>query len=320
MRHKNLDGVLGEAPVVFFEQHPTFGGHVYATPTDELYTGTTTISGAWRKDFLAPWHALEAVKELGYFDPKYDKELKGLKGDALTKKLAEKWDWVLKVKQGMETLTPQQYVKLLEHAKGAAKRLSEAAKDDGHEAHSWIESFICTFLDGSLKAKPEPTKTEAKNAVSAFLKWHEREKDSIEWLASEETVGSKVHRVAGTLDALLNYRSLLTIGDIKTSNQLSEDYLLQLAGYDIQLAEMGLQARQWLIIRTPRDGSEVETLTVNDPKLMQFARESFLHQRESHRFYVYAESKLKSGDGFARKMKVDTDTKVGPEQTNESKK
>jgi hypothetical protein len=316
MKHKNLYGVLKEPSVVFDEV-----AHSYTNKhTGELYTGTTTVSGAWRKDFLAPWHAKEAVRELGFFDPKYDKEFQKLTKPEKAKKIAEAYDRVLKIREEISVLKPEEYIKKLEHAKGAAKRLSELAKDNGKEAHSWVEAFICSkIIDEPLAVKEFPKNEESLNAVRAFSQWETENKHNIEWLASEELVCSDVHRVGGTLDALLNYKSLLTIGDIKTSGQISEDYLLQLAGYSLQLAEMGLQARQWLIIRTPKDGTPVETLTINDPQIMKFARESFLHQREAHRFYVFAENHLKGGEGFSKKMKVDIPT-IKVEKDKETKK
>lgn len=275
--------------------------------TGELYTGTTTISGAWRKDFLSPWYAKEVVNELGYFDPKYDKRFKGLSREEKKKKIAEAWDDVLRIKEEISTLAPEEYIKKLEYAKGAAKRLAETAKDNGHIAHSWIEWFIKSIIDPTQMGIEKPVEKEPLNSINAFIDWEQKNSEDIEWLGSEEVVCSDIHKVAGTLDALLNYKSILTIGDIKTSSQISEDYLLQLAGYDLQLAELGLQARQWLIIRTPKDGSPVETLTINDLNLMQFARETFLEQRKAHRFYVYAENKLKTGRGFDRKIATDND-------------
>jgi hypothetical protein len=154
-------------------------------------------------------------------------------------------------------------------------------------------------LDSAVELIPTPASTEAKNAVNAFSQWAKGR--NIQWLASEEVLSYDKHKIAGKLDAIAIVDGIPSIVDFKTSGQLSASYILQCAGYDLMLTEMGFKVRQYIILRVPKDGAPAETLTISDPKEMEFAIETFLNQREAHKFYVYAENKLKENG----KMKVD---------------
>ena len=64
MKIKSLERILKPVGVVFDEVK-----HTYTASDGSLYTGCTTISEAWAKDFLAPWYAkemfLEASRRIG---------------------------------------------------------------------------------------------------------------------------------------------------------------------------------------------------------------------------------------------------------------
>jgi hypothetical protein len=276
MIRKELEGLIKEASVEFLEAQ-----HLYKNKVNgDFYTGCTTISDAWDKSFfLGPWYAKEAIEFLK----------------------TEPFDKV-------HSLTPPEFLNLLDYAKGAAKRKSEEAKVDGTAAHDWIEGSIMAEIDPSLSLPPTPDSKKALSSIEAFCAW--KKTRTIHWLASEHVVASDIHKVAGKLDGLAVVDGVPSIIDFKTSNQLSASYLLQCAGYDIMLEEMGFQVRQYIIVRIPKDGAEVETLTVRDRDEMKFLRDTFLHQREAHKYYVYAENKLK--DMSTQKMKVDLKPFVTP--------
>jgi hypothetical protein len=268
MKTKSLAKILKEPGVIFDS-----ASHTYRTPAGELYTGCTTISDAWDKSFfLGPWYAKEMALEI----------------------LAHPFDDV-------HALTPPEFEKFINEAKGAAKRKSEQAKEDGTAAHDWIEHAINTKIDPTAKKIATPKSPEAVNAVKAFANWA-KGKD-IAWLASEEVVASHEHRTAGKLDAIAVVDGITYLVDFKTSGQISESYLVQCAGYDLMLREMGLQVMGYMILRIPKDGKESETLTITNQEDMKFFRETFLKQREAHKFYVYMQSKFK--DLHTGKMKVD---------------
>jgi hypothetical protein len=198
-------------------------------------------------------------------------------------------------------MTPDEFALFIQDAKGAAKRKGEQAKEYGSMAHDWIEAALAVkILGGDAKPLPLPEPPEARNAIKAFVEW--AKVNEIQWLASEEVVCSDAYRVAGKLDAIAVVNGITYLVDFKTSGQMSADYLLQCAGYDIMLREMGLQVMGYLILRIPKDGTSAETLTITNQTDMQFFRETFLKQREAHKFYVLMESRFKEPSG---KMKVD---------------
>lgn len=269
MKSQALQLILKEPSVIFDE-----ASHTYTRKDNgEFYTGCTTISDAWDKAFfLAPWTAKMMAEEI--------------------------------LSYNFEELTsnPNVFRDLIINSKSAAKRFSEKAKQDGTAAHDYIEQLINNLIDPSTEIKNAPDSIEAKNAIASFVNWAGG-KGNITWLASEEVVSSDDYRIAGKLDALASIDGLLYLVDFKTSSQLSASYLLQCAGYDIMLREMGVTVQGYLIIRIPKDGKPAETLTVTNRSDMDFFRKTFLMQREAHKFYVLMESKFKDERG---KMKIDT--------------
>ena len=271
MKTKSLERILKPAGITMSENH------VYTAENGDLYTGCTTISGAWRKDFLAPWYALEMFKEA-------------------SKRIGEIG---LALKDASD---PSAAIKILEECKGAAKRKADQAKNDGTDAHDHIRVMIQAKIEGKKKfTAPKKLNKESQNAVNAFMAWAKQNK--IEWLASEELVASHEYKVGGTVDAIAVVDGLTYLLDFKTSSQVGEDALLQLAGYDVMLSEMGLQVMGHLILRLPKDGTSAETLTITNAEDMKFFRETFLRMREAHKFFIYMVSKFK--EATTKKMKVD---------------
>jgi hypothetical protein len=267
MLSKSLAKILKPSGIVRSEEH------VYTNEKGEMYVGTTTVSEAWDKSFyLGPWTAKEMALAI----------------------LSKPFDEIVK-------LTPDEFAEFIMNCKGAAKRKSDKAKEDGTAAHEWIEAYISNKIDPSVELKPTPESKEAQNAINAFVGWAKGK--NIQWLASEEIIASHEHRVGGTLDAIAVVDGLTYLVDFKTSSQISASYLLQCGSYDIMLREMGLQVMGYLIIRIPKDGSDAETLTITNQEQMEFFRQTFLKQREAHKFYVFAQSKL--SDLHTGKIKVD---------------
>ena len=284
MKTLQLQKILKNPPVQMDEAK-----HTYPAENGELYTGCTTISEAWGKDFLGPWYAkemfLEATARIGEI------------GLAL-----------------QDNPDPSGAIKILEECKGAAQRKGNKAKESGKLAHDWIEQALAVKMSGGTKIAGMPEDPEAQTSVKSFIEWANQHE--ISWLASEEIVGSTEYKVGGKLDAIAVVDGITYLIDFKTSSQMSESYLLQCAGYDLMLREMGLQVMGYMVLRLPKDGSPAETLTITDQTDMQFFRDTFIKQREAHRFYVYMANRfkeVKAGDRFA-KMKVDA-----PEETKVKK-
>lgn len=103
-----------------------------------------------------------------------------------------------------------------------AQRKTEAA-NIGTEVHNWVEAHI-------KGENPEmPKSKEAQIGVNAFLDWESENK--VKYISTERVVYSKKHDFIGKMDieAMVNGKRCLI--DIKTSNDLRNDYLMQTAAY-----------------------------------------------------------------------------------------
>ena len=268
MLKKELQALLTPASVNFNEAE-----HVYQHKvTGEFYKGCTTIADSMEKPFLAPWYAKEMANEI----------------------LKAPFDAV-------KAMTPPEFEKFVTNAKGAGPRIATKAKDDGTAAHDWFESWIKAKMITDMQLAPTPASKEANNAIEAFLSWIKQHE--IAWLASEEVVSSDFFKVAGKLDALAIVDGIPSLIDFKTSSQISESYPLQCAGYHMMLEEMGFKVRQWIVIRTPKDGSPAETLTITDRDQMRFFQETFVNLIEAHKYQVFIQNNLV--DPQTRKIKTE---------------
>lgn len=253
--------------------------HVYKRISDGyLLTGTTTVLDVRAKDFLKFWTAKEAVKYLGFFDEKETPKEEGMK------RLMEELEKI-------RIMSYEDYFKLLIEAKGAAFRKAKTAANDGTEAHQWIEIYIKNKLAGRnrMEKLAKPKKATVLNAVKAFLEWEKANR--VVWLASELRAWSPTLLTAGTIDFLAEVNGRFIVGDLKTSNQFSEDVLLQTAAYQNYLEEAGIKSQGRLAIRIPKDGKGFEAWNISSD--YQFDLETFKHAREIHRWNVNCENNLK---------------------------
>ena len=225
-------------------------GHTYELG-GKLLTGTTTILGILDKPFLKPWVA------------------------KLTSETIEK-NWKPEVPYTKEAITL-----ICKNAKSAYKSVGKEAMDSGKLAHEWIEQYI------KGKAQNKLTDDKAQNAVNAFLEWEKSHK--VEWLASELILASPTYTFAGTIDAVAMIDGVMTLVDFKTSNQISDDYNLQLAAYYILLDENLVDGEprptQRLILRIPKTGKDFEAKVVQSD--LKFEIATFLHLREAYKWTVY---------------------------------
>lgn len=102
------------------------------------------------------------------------------------------------------------------------ERKTEAA-NIGTEVHNWIEDYI-------KGKKPDMPKTkEVQNGVNAFLDWVDSNK--VKFISAERVVYSKKHDYIGKMDIEAKVNKKHCLIDIKTSNDLRNDYLMQTAAY-----------------------------------------------------------------------------------------
>ena len=177
--------------------------------------GTTTVLGVRDKPFLMFW----TVKEMWKY-------------------LTANWD-IKKV------YTKEEKDDLLMLGKKAWTVKKDMALDAGKIAHKFIQGSIdknIRYTDyASLTDNTgwsHQIRQEVWNAYSAWLDWEKAHK--VEYLATELIVGSKLHYVGGTIDAIAMVDNQLELLDWKTSKQFSSDVHLQLGFYKFMLLEGGV--------------------------------------------------------------------------------
>jgi hypothetical protein len=99
----------------------------------------------------------------------------------------------------------------------------QEAADIGTKAHDWVEKFI----KGENPDMPE--EKEVQIAVNAFLDWMNANK--VKFISSERVVYSKKYDYIGKMDIEAKVNGKLCLLDIKTSNDLRNDYYMQTAAY-----------------------------------------------------------------------------------------
>jgi CRISPR/Cas system-associated exonuclease Cas4 (RecB family) len=258
--------------------------HAY-TIDASLYAGVSSIVEERAKPFLVPWASKEAVKLLGW-----DK--------TLTKKVEEEFEAIKK-------LTPEQYLELLNQAKGRHTEIGNLAKKSGTESHDWIEAHI-KGTDLPIPNGKDEISIATSNAINAFLEWEHANKP--EWVVSEKIIFSLKHQFAGTLDALAFIDGQLCLVDFKTSNQISDSYALQIAGYMICLEEAGIKVDRRVLLRIPKDGTKAENCQVATDE--EFDKETFLHFRECRRWKTYIESNFTYKENGYDVVKLDKNKKA----------
>lgn len=207
--------------------------HVYRNPvTGEMYQGVSTVSSIVPKDWLAAWGSKEAVKALGFTD--YTDFTVAI----------EVWNKIKACK------TVNEYVKILQEAKGASSRKSKKALVDGTKGHAWLESFVEARINGSTLILPGINEPLFR-PTSQFVDWEHKNVDC--WIASEALVVNPEKRYAGQLDAICVLKTgELVLVDFKFASSISEDYYLQTAGYQACFESYGINFDKRLIIRLPK--------------------------------------------------------------------
>jgi CRISPR/Cas system-associated exonuclease Cas4 (RecB family) len=149
--------------------------------------------------------------------------------------------WALKM--GLNYLSTQleagksydeiELAEMFEAARKEPFKRTKKAADIGSVTHDFAEKWILHQL--KLGPKPKlPVNKMAKQAAENFLIWA---KTVDEWIYAERKIVSLEHWYAGTVDIVAVVDGKLTVGDLKTSNYLSAEHLLQTAGYQIALEE-----------------------------------------------------------------------------------
>lgn len=167
------------------------------------------------------------------------------------------------------------FEKLVMEAKGAHKERLEEAGEVGKAAHDWIEHYI------KMKIKHEGTNIpwafdvprhdpRVTSCCLAALDWMSRH--NVRWIGTEQKIYSRKHRFPGTLDGKATvdsctdpkccpvpYKNRVALIDWKTSNSLHDDYVMQVAAYDLaDREEHGTEFTDWWVIRLGKEDGEFQ--------------------------------------------------------------
>jgi hypothetical protein len=307
-----LAKLISPSPCEYFEEVEIDGKkikHAYVAKSNgKLWPGVTTILKQWggeKVNIFCNSAAKKAVMELGYFD----KETWTPKGyipapEADIKTGKKHFVSTFRKIKGMKGT---EYYDFLKTAKGAFYRKTKEAAESGTIAHNYIQNYVCEREQPKELAAKLKKDEKAKSSIRAFDKF--QKEHHIEWLASELVVGSQVHEFGGTLDGIAYVDAIPSLVDFKTSNQISEDYFLQVAAYQIALEEMGLKVLQRIILRIPKDGGEFETITLpnnlENGSRLELDKMGFIALRQMQKvdsYYRNPNHEIKDENG---KMKID---------------
>lgn len=161
-------------------------------------TGVSTICNMQAKGFLVTWASTEAYKHC-------------------------------------LDLTKDEIKEVLKNKDYAHTKKGDNAKDKGTTAHSYVETFVNSFIETKRYNREVIQDEEIANSVCRFYDW--AEKYNVEFLASEVSVYSREFWFAGSFDFICKIDGKTLLGDFKTSKQIDDTYFAQGAGYVIAVEE-----------------------------------------------------------------------------------
>lgn len=112
------------------------------------------------------------------------------------------------------------------------REVRDSAANVGTIAHAMVEAELRhgTPPEHAIPAgTPSELADQAMQAYRAWVEWRRRTRITVQPL--ERPLVSEVHRFGGTPDAIGKNDGRLSLVDIKTSNKLYPDYLIQCAAY-----------------------------------------------------------------------------------------
>jgi hypothetical protein len=109
----------------------------------------------------------------------------------------------------------------------------DKAGDIGTLAHAMAEQRMRGGdPESALAGAPEELKGKARNAYRMFAQWLENLRAEIQVVSAETPLVSEAMRVGGTPDFVIRMpNGRLAMGDIKTSNGIYRDNVIQVAAY-----------------------------------------------------------------------------------------
>lgn len=122
--------------------------------------------------------------------------------------------------------------------RGVIKKLYDK-RDEAANSGSLAHDMVFQHLHGEPATIPDGTDSkvaeQAQNAFNAYLTWASMTR--LEIVEQEFPLVSEKYQFGGTPDAIGLVNNQLSLVDWKSSNSVYQDYLLQLAAYDILIEE-----------------------------------------------------------------------------------
>lgn len=132
----------------------------------------------------------------------------------------------------------------------AHKRELEKAAEIGTQVHHLVEWNLRRELGQAVGPEPRVV-DDAQWAFMSFQDWAKSVDLKPKFI--EQTVFSRVHGYAGTMDLLAEVNGVLTLIDFKTGKAIYAEAFLQNAAYQVALSEMGhSRPASGLIVRLPK--------------------------------------------------------------------
>lgn len=140
---------------------------------------------------------------------------------------------------------------LIKKSKNAWKEKRDSTAQKGTDLHKVLEGYIKARIDG-IEVEPFLLAPEFEHQVEDFLAWEKENK--VEWLASEIQVGNEDYKYAGIADCVYKIGDNIYLDDIKTSERVKDNWVIQLAGLRHAFFSMGLPINNTGILHFPRGG------------------------------------------------------------------
>lgn len=144
-------------------------------------------------------------------------------------------------------------------AKKAHTLKKEEAGSIGHLVHNWVDQYC----KGEQPAMPINEK--AQGGIARFLQWVKEH--NVKFLSNEQPCFSRKYNYAGTIDGICQIDGKLYIFDLKTSNGIWDEYLIQVAAYKNARIEEYPQEKYdggCIILRVGKEDGDLEFLPFQD--------------------------------------------------------
>lgn len=137
----------------------------------------------------------------------------------------------------------------------------DKSRDDAASAgticHKWIDDTIHGLPLSELQAAPELL-DKARTGLGAFCEWRDQVK--LEILSTETPLVSEAHRYGGTYDALTRINGHRCLFDLKTSNAVYPEHVIQVSAYRGLLLDTGQEdVESAVILRVGKDYADFHT-------------------------------------------------------------